>query len=85
MSGSKGKAPATHPSAHAEADEPGDTFESISFLEDANALLEKVKGTAENVTTCQVGALSSLHRGVLDKHVESPGMKSRTINSTVRY
>lgn len=75
MSDSKGKAPATHSIAHAEAeaDEPGDAFESISFLEDANALLEKVKSTAENVTTCQVGALSCLHRGVLDKHVGEPG------------
>jgi len=59
MPDSKGKAPATHPNAHAAADESGDTFESVSFLEDANALLEKVKSTAENVTTCQVCALIS--------------------------
>jgi len=81
MPDSKGKAPATHPNAPAAADESGDTFESVSFLEDANALLEKVKSTAENVTTCQVCALispCSAIRGALDRHVASPGMKSRT-------
>jgi len=59
MPDSKGKAPATHLNTHAVADELGDTFESVSFLEDANALLKKVKSMAENVTTCQVCALIS--------------------------
>jgi hypothetical protein len=73
MPDSKGKAPASRTNAHAEGDESGDTFESVSFLEDAHALLEKVKSTAENVTTCQVCALSSSKRGgALGTHVASP-------------
>ena len=67
MPDSKGKTPVTRPAVHteAEADESGDTFESVSFLEDANELLQKVKTTAENVTTCQVCVFSCLQRGVL--------------------
>ena len=64
MPDSKGKAPVTRPTVHTEADESGDTFESVSFLEDANELLQKIKTTAENVTTCQVCAFSSSQRGV---------------------
>ena len=55
MSASKGKTPVTRPpNAEAEASDLGDTFENVGFLEDSNALLEKIKSTAENVTTCQV-------------------------------
>ena len=63
MPDSKGKAP-VRADVPTDADESGDAFESVSFLEDANALLEKVKTTAENVTTCQVCAFSRLAAGV---------------------
>ena len=61
MSGSKGKTPVTRikrepaPASESEAaGGVGDAFEDVGFLEDSNALLDKIKGTAENVTTCQV-------------------------------
>jgi hypothetical protein len=73
MSDSKGKTPVTRPTAHAEAGESGDTFESVVFLEDANMLLEKVKSTAGNVTTCQVCVLSSAKRRVLGQAPSEPG------------
>jgi hypothetical protein len=50
----KGKTPTTRSQADAEAGESGDAFEDVGFLEDSHALLEKIKATAENVTTCQV-------------------------------
>ena len=68
MSGSKGKTPVTR-AQHAEPkrerlapgpapapEAAGDAFVDVGFLEDSNALLDKIKGTAENVTTCQVRA-----------------------------
>src|ERR1700755_318279 len=67
MSGSKGKTPVTRikrepepepaPASASESEAAGgvgDAFEDVGFLEDSNALLDKIKGTAENVTTCQV-------------------------------
>ena len=61
MADSKGKTPVVarpRPSAEADADadagDAGDAFEDVGFLEDSNALLDKIKTTAENVTTCQV-------------------------------
>ena len=65
MSDAKGKTPVTRPAVHTEGDESGDTFESVSFLEEANELLQKVKTTAENVTTCQVCVFSSSQPGVV--------------------
>jgi len=66
MSDSKGKT-AVHRANNAEgdaSDQGGDAFEDVGFLEDSNALLDKIKTTAENVTTCQVRALSKrLRRG----------------------
>ena len=60
---SKDKTPIICPSADAEAaSESGDTFEDVGFLEDSHALLEKIKATAENVTTCQVCVLPSSKR-----------------------
>ena len=59
MFGSKGKTPVTRikrepePGSEA-AGGVGDAFEDVGFLEDLNALLDKIRGTAENVTTCQV-------------------------------
>ena len=61
MSDSKGKTPVTRPNANVDTDaeggESGGAFENVGFLEDSNALLEKIKSTAENVTTCQVCVL----------------------------
>jgi len=53
MSDPKGKTPVTRANADAEADDSGDTFENVGFLEESHVLLDKVKTTAENVTTCQ--------------------------------
>ena len=84
MPDAKGKTP-VRADVPTDADESGDAFESVSFLEDANALLEKVKTTAENVTTCQVCAFSRLatERGCflffwgVRARGASPGMESR--------
>ena len=79
MPDAKGKAPVLRADVPADADESGDTFESVNFLEDANALLEKVKTTAENVTTCQVCRFSSSQRGFWGGYARgrAPGVKSR--------
>jgi len=64
MSDAKGKTPVVtrpRPSAEADADDAGDAFEDVGFLEDSNALLDKIKTTAENVTTCQVRVRSKFH------------------------
>ncbi len=86
MPDAKGKTPITRPDVQTEADESGDTFESVSFLEDANALLEKIKTTAENVTTCQVCVFSNSQRGIFwGTHVASPGDEIAYYCNTVRY
>ena len=59
MFGSKGKTPVTRIKREPEPESEaaggvGDAFEDVGFLEDLNALLDKIQGTAENVTTCQV-------------------------------
>ena len=78
MSGSKGKTPVTR-AQHAEPkrerlapgpapaptpEAAGDAFVDVGFLEDSNALLDKIKGTAENVTTGQVRARLRFRLGV---------------------
>jgi hypothetical protein len=85
MPDSKGKAPASRTNAHAEGDESGDTFESVSFLEDAHALLEKVKSTAENVTTCQVCSFQLEAGGLWVRMWQAPGDEIAYYNNTVRY
>jgi len=53
MSDSKGKTPVNRPQPDTDVGESADTFETVNFLEDSNTLLDKIKTTAENVTTCQ--------------------------------
>ena len=58
MDNSEGETPAIRPKVRARAYELGYRLGSTTFLINANALLEKVKSTAGNVTTCQVCSLS---------------------------
>jgi len=85
MSDSKGKTAVTSPNARAEAGESGDTFESVGFLEDATELLEKVKSTAENVTTCQVCGLSIASQAGIGQAPGKPGDEIAYYYDTVGY